>query len=635
MRRAVADADTEKVQNSLRALENVLRPTSQFRYDLSRLQPPVAGLPLVRFSSQFYANLQPERPHGVEVQFHYVAQDKLPINADLLDRATQASFDFADIDGDGWDDWLIGYADGPRGSLQLWQNHENVWSDAFRDLTLPSVRQVRCVDFDSDGRFEAVGIGPSGLVILGRNADGKWQELSPLQDKTTAGEESLGGQALEVIDADNEGDLDLCLSGEAVCSLWQNRGDGTFADISERSGLALAGKDIHQVVATDHDDDLDTDLILVGSDGRLRLFDNRRHGRFVEAACGLTEVACKFVLTRDFDNDGYEDVLLVFRDGRLALQHNEEGAYGAAVTLPIENLAATAVTEFDFDNDGWLDLAVAGRGQDEGVLAVLRNQGDATWAERRLPRAPDACPALGSLDIDRDGDMDLVGLDHRGCIRAWRNDGGNSNHWLRVELKGLRIAGSKNNLEGIGSKIEVKAGLFYEMQIARRQFTHFGLGKHAEADLLRVVWSNGVPQNHLQPTADQTLREPQVLKGSCPYLYCWNGKEFVFVTDTLAGAPLGLQVAEGVLAPDNPRELLTIDREKMAPRDDQYIFQYTSELWETVYLDEVSLWVVDHPPDIDVFSDQRFLPPPYAAPAPVLTRGASCRSGRRTPTAGR
>ena len=119
---------------------------------------------------------------------------------------------------------------------------------------------------------------------------------------------------------------------------------------------------------------------------------------------------------------------------------------------------------------------------------------------------------------------------------------------------------------------------------------------------------------------NQTVREVQVLKGSCPYLYCWDGTKFVFVTDTLAGAPLGLQVAAGVIAPDNPRELLTIPRDKIARKDESYVFQYTSELWETVYLDQVSLWAVDHPADSDVFTDQRFLPPPYGAPKPVVTQ---------------
>ena len=55
------------------------------------------------------------------------------------------------------------------------------------------------------------------------------------------------------------------------------------------------------------------------------------------------------------------------------------------------------------------------------------------------------------------------------------------------------------------------------------------LGLEGLADLLRVMWSNGVPQNQFRPAADQTILEPQVLKGSCPYLYCWDGEKFVLL----------------------------------------------------------------------------------------------------------
>ncbi len=613
---AIAQGDIASVPNSLRKLENVLRPTARFRHDLARLQPPVAGLPLQCFSTQFYTHLEPQRPHAVQVQFQPMPQDQLPRNTDLVEHAKEASLDFVDIDGDGVDEWLVGYADGLRGSMQLWQRVGGSWSNAFQNLTLPPARQVRLVDFDSDGHFEALGIGPSGLVMLVCDEVGKWSETKPLGHDGT-----LPGNALEILDADNEGDLDLCVAGESACALWQNRGDGTFANISQQSGLAAAGADERQVVATDHDDDLDTDLILVGADGLPRLYDNRRLGHFVRQDCQLTKVSCRFVLTRDYDNDGYEDLVCMSRAGQLAIQYNRAGQYAPPVAVPIGSLTADALADFDFDNDGWLDLAVAGRCDGQATLVVLRNNGDGTWSETQLTCVPEFCVALGTLDIDRDGDMDLIGIDQTGSIHGWRNVGGNTNHWLRVTLKGLRIAGAKNNLEGMGSKLEIKAGLLYGMRFVRRPATHFGLGTHSQADLLRVVWSNGIPQNQIHPVADQTVREVQVLKGSCPYLYCWNGTEYDFVTDTLAGAPLGLQVAAGVVAPDNPRELLTIPRERIAPRHGRYEFQYTSELWETVYLDEVALWVIDHPQDSEVFTDQRFLPPPYGIPEPIFTRG--------------
>ena len=147
---------------------------------------------------------------------------------------------------------------------------------------------------------------------------------------------SLPGNAIELLDADNEGDLDLCIGGIEQFAMWQNRGGHTFLDVSTRSGLAAIGGGVEQVVATDHDDDLDTDLIVIGAAGRLQLWDNQRHGRFAQLACGLSDTACRFVLTRDWDNDGYEDLIAVFKDGRVAIQRNQQGTFAPAVELPLE-----------------------------------------------------------------------------------------------------------------------------------------------------------------------------------------------------------------------------------------------------------------------------------------------------------
>ncbi len=619
-RKALADADGDQVRYMLAALENVLRPTSRFRQDLFQLQPPVAGLPLRRFSATFYASLAPERPHAVPVRFTPVEDGSVPHGSNMIGKASRASLDFADLDGDGRDEWLVSFCSGDVGTIQLWQNKQGTWRDILAATKMPPADQARFVDLNDDGQFEIVAVGPKGTVVLQQDDDGHWQ------DRLTSWKvESLNGNAVELIDVDNEGDLDLCVAGIEKFAVWQNCPNQTFVDISDRSGLAAASGGVMQIVATDHDDDLDTDLIVMGRDGQLQLWDNKRHGRFKQIACGLSRGASRCVLVRDMDNDGLEDLVVVSDvvmpgEGGVAIQWNRSGTYAPAVALPVQGINVTAVTDFDFDNDGWADLAVAGCQAGQPALIVLRNQGDGTWTKAVLPSLASRCVALGSVDYDRDGDLDLIALDQQGQVQVWRNDGGNANYWLRVQLKGLRIAGSKNNLHGVGSKLEIKAGLFYEMQYVRRPITHFGLGTQPRADLLRVVWSNGVPQNRFRPVANQTIREVQVLKGSCPYLYCWDGTQFGFITDTLAGAPLGLQVASGVLAPDNPRELLTIARDQIARKDGKYVFQYTSELWETVYLDQVSLWVVDHQQGSDVFTDQRFLPPPYGDPKLVLTR---------------
>ncbi|HEY8022650.1 MAG TPA: hypothetical protein VIH93_16200, partial [Thermoanaerobaculia bacterium] len=131
-------------------------------------------------------------------------------------------------------------------------------------------------------------------------------------------------------------------------------------------------------------------------------------------------------------------------------------------------------------------------------------------------------------------------------------------------------------------------------------------GRQAKADVVRVVWGNGVPQNRLAVAGDQTIVEQQVLKGSCPFLYAWDGERMRFVTDLLWNAPLGLPIAPGVYAPADPGELVRVDG--AAPRGGRYRLAVTEELWEAAFFDRVRLWVVDHPADVEVASNLRVVP---------------------------
>src|SRR5262249_46068171 len=104
-----------------------------------------------------------------------------------------------------------------------------------------------------------------------------------------------------------------------------------------------------------------------------------------------------------------------------------------------------------------------------------------------------------------------------------------------------------------------------------------------------------------------------ILKGSCPYLYAFNGERIEFVTDCLWAAPIGMQVTEGVLAPCRPWEYILVPGESLAPQNGQYKIQITEELWEATYLDHVELIAVDHPTDIEVYSNEKVGPPDIAA----------------------
>src|SRR5687768_14735684 len=105
-----------------------------------------------------------------------------------------------------------------------------------------------------------------------------------------------------------------------------------------------------------------------------------------------------------------------------------------------------------------------------------------------------------------------------------------------------------------------------------------------------------------------------MLKGSCAFVYAWDGKQFRFVTDAMwrsaLGMPLGLMGSTSAFAPAGAsQEYVRIAGDALRPRDGRYVLQLTEELWETAYADEVKLLAIDHHDSVDVFVDERFVPP--------------------------
>jgi tetratricopeptide (TPR) repeat protein len=579
-------------------LENVLRPSERYKQSLGQLQNPVIGLPFLTFSEAFRSNLRPEIPNAVYIAWRRLKAVSVGVSGD------RGSLDFADVDGDGTEDWLVSI----DGDLGLSRIHRSGSGDFLADWLGPGASVSKILDYDNDGHFDVLGIGGSGIWLAKGGATRQYADVTVEAELT-----SPPAQDVAVIDLDNEGDLDLAVAASDAFHAWQNRMDGRFLSIDERIGIQGFGG-IRAIVPFDHDDDGDTDLVVVDRDGRLQLLDNLRLSRFEVADRGFGEATYTRVVPADIDNDGWLDLVLLTEEGDVTVRRWRSGLF--ASDLPVSDGPIDQLGTGDVDNDGWMDVLMATGDR----LHIARNDGQGGWLQSEVGQVSASVIALGVTDTDADGDLDLVALTANGTVETFKNEGGNANGWLRISLVGLQTRGTKNNLHGYGSRVEVKAGLHYQVQYADRPVTHFGLGSRTQADLVRVTWSNGVPQNVFRPASNQTLREKQVLKGSCPYLYVWDGQTYRFVTDLLGAAPLGLQLADGVIAPDNPREILKIDAEMMALKDGQYVFQFTEELWETIYLDEVGLWVVDHPEGVEAFTDERFLPPPYTAPEIVTTR---------------
>jgi len=223
---------------------------------------------------------------------------------------------------------------------------------------------------------------------------------------------------------------------------------------------------------------------------------------------------------------------------------------------------------------------------------------------------------VDGADLDGDGDLDLLVAGPEGLHRL-TNEGGNKNGWLAVRLKGLQQGNGKNNVNGIGATVEVFAGSAHQYREHDGRVSHFGLGRLGEADAVRVVWTNGVPQNRVHVAGEQAIVEEQVLKGSCPFLYTYTGADsgdgdgqgIELVTDLLWNAPVGLPVAPGVYLPSDPNELVEVVGARSLPgRPGVYDLRITEELWEAAYFDQVRVWVVDHPADTEVASNLKIVP---------------------------
>ena len=164
---------------------------------------------------------------------------------------------------------------------------------------------------------------------------------------------------------------------------------------------------------------------------------------------------------------------------------------------------------------------------------------------------------------------------------------------------------------------EVRAGNLYQMMVVTSPEVHFGMANRTKADVVRIMWTNGVPQNMFFPDSDRSLIEEQELKGSCPFLYTWDGEKYVFVKDMMwrsaLGMPLGIMGGKAAYAfADASEEYLKIPGEILQEKDGKYTIQMTEELWETIYCDEIKLIAVDHPADLEVYVDEKFAAPPYA-----------------------
>jgi enediyne biosynthesis protein E4 len=475
-----------------------------------------------------------------------------------------------DFDNDGWMDILLvqgstleRFRQGKNPGPVLYRNRRD---GTFEDLTPKTGFKtdqpgwgmgVTFGDFDNDG-FADIYLTCVGPDILYRNnGDGTFTDVTDragVSDPRWSTSAAFG-------DYDRDGYLDLYVCnyldmdlhhlpapgvgqfctylGEAVfCGprgipgaadvLYHNNGDGTFTDVSEKTGAAdrkkLPGLG---VVWSDVDNDGDLDLLVANDAEPNYLFLNRGNGTFQERGL-ITGVALSGdgraqanmgVDFADYDNDGLLDLFISHFAGDYGtLYHNqgnmlwEDATIKSRIRMSYGLLVGWGARFADFNNDGWVDIYHANghvypflknspyneKYDEPGTLFL--NRRDGTFEDASSKAGPGLqvkkCGrGVAFADFDNDGDIDMIVMNLNDAPTLLRNDRSDTNHWIEI-----RTAGRKSNRDGIGARITATAGNLRQIADVKRAVgiysasdprAHFGLGTHDRLDTLEVRWPCG------------------------------------------------------------------------------------------------------------------------------------------------
>ena len=490
----------------------------------------------------------------------------------------------------------------------------------------PTANSILPVDFTYDFKTDFVLAGDAGVRFMRQDSPSAFTDVTS-ETKLPATILNRSYTGAWAVDIEADGDLDVVLGSDSavVPSVLRNNGDGTFLDTQPFSGVpGLRG-----FVWADLDADGDPDAALIDSGRGLRIFNNERQGQFAERSAPDNRTLAIAMNVMDVNNDGVLDLVIVQDNGAITrLSDKDHGAGWERVEIarspnfpqfPIIGQLSLRIA--DVDNNGGLDLLAISLERTHGVsgcaapcnpgAVVWLNDGngkftainDPVWTER----------VFDVSDMNNDGRLDLLGLSFDGQPREAINSGSKNYHWQIVRPRATQGTGDQRiNSFGVGGEMEIRSGLMVQKQPITGPMLHFGLGEQTSADVIRVVWPNGTVRADFEVKADQEIVTEQRLKGSCPFLFAYNGKQMEFVKDAVPwSSAIGLRINTlGTASVEATEEWYKIRRDQLVPRDGHYDLRITAELWETYYYDHLSLMVVDHPEGTEIFVDERFVIPP-------------------------
>jgi Flp pilus assembly protein TadD len=599
-----------------------------------------------RYSTAVAVNEQ-IKPQRAMIPIRFSPQAMLPLSSAAGAAMSNGGACMMDVDGDGIYD-LVLMQSGPS-AIRVLRNHGDGSFESFAadkaGLTM-SGHAVSCAvgDFDGDGLSDLAIALDDRLALFRNLGHGHFEDVT--QASGIMPRNHPGG--ITFVDYDHDGDLDLFVTGSplkpgsAPNVLWRNNGDRTFTEWTEQMGLGGAGH-TKAVTLSDVNSDRAVDLIVTGDGAAPIVYLNPREGKFkaqpLVTAGGLSDSTG--IATLDFDKDGWMD-LLVTQSGApgLSLWRNKDGKSFERVALPIQDATrAWGVTAIDVDNDGWIDIAAIVETSHGPEVRIFRNMGDGSFEDVSKTLGLDHITlhyprALITMDVDGDGDPDLIVTSASGEPVWLRNDGGNRNHSVRLKLTGFA-----DNKTAIGTKVETYSKdnhQKWEIAGASGYLSQgppevlVGLGDADGIDLLRLLWPTGVPQDEInvarKPVVEYT--EADRRGSSCPVLFAWDGKHYALVTDTIGAAVVGHWFTPLRRNIPDPDEWIKVQGSQLVEANGRLSLRFAEPMEEVNYIDQLRLRAIDHLEGTEVYPDERFLDePPFASGGVVVSSAARLPAG--------